>query len=89
MTRPNSIRSPHELPLERAGYVRYQQKIAHTALELGRPRAARVALRWLQPGDFQHPFRAAELLAVLRDSTAGEAEIVSAALALVQLAPAR
>lgn len=89
MSRPNSITRPLDHPLERAGYVRYQQKLAHTALELGRPRAARIALRWLQPGDFLQPFRAGELLAVLRDSSAGEAEIVSAALALIQLRPAR
>jgi hypothetical protein len=69
--------------------VRYQQKLAHTALRLGRPGAARVALQWLRPSDFLHPFEAGEHLAVLRNLRASDEELETAAIGLILQPPAR
>ena len=74
---------------DRAGFVRFQQELARSALLRGQLSAARLALRILLPGDFMGGAAVSEgLLAILRDGKATENQVLRAVSALINLRPA-
>ena len=70
----------------RTGFVEFHQRLARQALVLGRPGAARAALRPLRATDFVG-HQVEPHLATLRDSSASHDEVTAAIHALVALAP--
>lgn len=74
---------------DRAGFVRFQQRLARIALDRRELGAARAALRVLKTSDFAGGADACEQhFAVLRDHRSTEAEIRQAIGVLIELRPA-